>query len=288
VADARQTLVAMLRSPVVLRLGIALGCLWVTTCFVYRGFPYERLGQRLALTLESRSGVALAYASVGPRLSLAGPGVELVGVRLVARDGTRLALDTLRVRPAWSLSWLRLTPALHLDARGPLGRAVGVASLGDAPAFGGWLRDVDLAQLPVSKLWAGAAASGSMEARVELQRAQDAVQGRVRFTAHEGNVGIPGLSMALPFETLTGALELGAGHALEVKELEASSPLFAASARGRIGPGDSPREAPIDLELRIDVQPGLRPALESAGLRLERDGSATFRVEGTAAAPRLR
>jgi type II secretion system protein N len=265
--------------------GIALACAALTLLFVLLRFPFDLLGRRVAAELERASGAEIAFATLEPRLTVAGPGLAATGVRVAAPGGPTLAAESVRLRPAWSLSWLRLAPALHLELEGLPGTLAGVVTLGAQPGFAGELAAVDLAHLPLASFWPGLALSGSADAQLDLRSGEAGPAGDVALQAAEGTLQAPALPFPVPFQKLEGRLRLGDGNLLEVTSLEATGPLFSASVTGRIGQAPRAADAPLDLVVDFEVGPPFRPGLESLGVRVGRDGKGRLQIAGTPAAP---
>jgi type II secretion system protein N len=270
------------------RVAIAAACALLTFVFGVVGFPYESLARRLAYELEARTGTRLAHQSVQGFFSFAGPGVVWTGVAITTAGGTALAFDSARVRPAWSLAWLRLAPALRLDLDGPAGRVTGVATLGSAPGFRGDLAGVDLSALPADRAWPGAALAGTGNASLDLRAGAELPEGSVRFEASDGNLGVQGLPVALPFAVLRGELELGGEGFAEIRALRAEGPLFSADAKGRIGRAERFAQAPLEIDIEVQAEPRFAATLEQLGIRGARGGPTTLRVRGTPEAPQVR
>lgn len=266
-------------------------CAVLTLLFLFLGFPFNSVGERLVGTLASATGAQISFADLSPYLSIAGPGFEASDVRIVGSDGTRFDFDRMRVRPAWSMAWLRLAPALHIDIDGPLGRVVGTAVVDAAtPAFDGELEGVDLARLPVAALWPDLTLSGSLDADIELAQTEGAPapEGKVVFEARDGDIGASGLPMGLPYETLTGELELGGESLVRIVTLKAVGPLLNADATGEIGMDEYFVRAPLDVEIQIQAEPSMAPAMRSMGLPVDANGAATVHIAGSPSAPEMR
>jgi type II secretion system protein N len=266
---------------------IAVACLLLTGLLVLRGFPYDLLARRLASEVEAATGTRLTFGTLEPRLTLGGPGFEASGVRIQTADGTRVQVDRAALRPAWSLAWLRLSPALHADLESAPGNLSGVFVLGRSPGFSGRVEAVDLARLPLSDLWPGLELSGVLDADVDLASADGEPRGSVVLHAKQGSVHTPELPIELPFETLDGELRLGDEHLVEVSRLDASGPLFSAQVTGSVGRPDRARGAPLDLVVSYQVDPQMSATLEGVGLRTQRDGSGRVRIQGTTVQPRF-
>ncbi len=270
-------------------LGTSLACVLLTLFFLFLGFPYDRLGERLAAELGRSNGTQLSFQELGPYVSLAGPGFEATGARIATADGMRLQLDRARLRPAWSLAWLRLVPAIHLDLDGPPGHIIGVVTLGQEPGFAGQLEAIDLAQLPKNWVPSGTVLAGTLDAVVDLQAGSAGPQGSISLNAREGSLGAPDLlPMAIPFDELSADLRLGDGAFLEVESLETQSALLSAQVSGTIATASSFADAPLNLQVKLQTDPAFRKTLQGLGIRASRDGKATLRIRGTPTAPIIR
>ena len=81
-----------------LALGIPLAGTLLTGLFIFLGFPYDLLADRLAAQVERALGVRIEIQEVGPKLHLAGPGLEARGVRATWSGGRQLRLDEYRLQ----------------------------------------------------------------------------------------------------------------------------------------------------------------------------------------------
>jgi type II secretion system protein N len=270
-------------------LGTTLACIALTFLFLLWGFPYELVGERLAAELSRSSGTQLSFQELGPFISLGGPGFEASDADIETADGLRLKLDRARLRPAWSLAWLRMNPALHVDLEGPPGRVVGAVTLGGASGFDGRLEAIDLEQLPERLIPSNVALAGTLDADVDVHMGSAGPEGSVSLEAREGSVGVPEvLPMAVPFDELSASLRLGDGSYLELDSFETQSPLFSAQATGTIGSAPSILQAPLNLQVKLETVPAFASTLKGLGLRLSRDGKANLRIRGTPTSPVIR
>jgi type II secretion system protein N len=266
---------------------IGLGGAALTAGFVLWGLPYERVAAPLAGALGRATSLELEIEALAPRLSWLGPGLEARGVRAAAPGGVALRIEALRLRPAWSLGWLRLRPVLWLDADLAGGRAAGELAL--APAgFAGGVRGADLAALPLAALWPGAALSGRLDATLDLRAQPYGAAGRVSLAARDGLATLPTLPLPLPFATLTAELEPGEDPRLRLVALELVGAGLRVRGSGTLGAAARLARAPLDLAFDLEVEPDLRPVLAQSGLRLRPDGRATLRLGGTLDRPVLR
>jgi type II secretion system protein N len=268
-------------------LGIAAAAVLLTGTFAYLRFPYERLATSLSSRL-SEMGLGVEIGSMSPALSLAGPGLAAQDVRIVRGDGSVWRIDSVRVRPAWSLAWLMLRPALHLELATPQGELEGVAVLRGPQRFTGELREVDLTQLVGSEQLAGASLEGRASFDVDVALEDDGPSGPVKIHARDGVLTHPQLPMAIPYEELTGDLTFGGESLVEIASFELKSPMGTGSLKGKVGRDPDPSQAPLDLELAVQVAQGVRASLTSQGVRVGRDGQLQYKISGTAASPVVR
>lgn len=283
---------AILANPSLARLqrvGIPLGAVLLTLFFVAIGFPWDRVRDRVTASAGRLLGAEVRLASLGPSLSLFGPGVHVTGLDATLPSGQRVVLDDASVRPAWSTSWLRGRPALAVDLRGPQGRAAGTLTLGTEPGFDGELEDVDLAKLPLDSVLAGLALDGIASGEVDLERSARGPRGSFDLHAKGGSVALPGVPVALPFETLAARGSLTDAALAEGLAIELEGPMLTAAVSGRVGQAEPVLSAPLDLDVRVRVvDPSIRPMLAGTGLRFGPDGSAAMKLTGTAGRPLLR
>jgi type II secretion system protein N len=259
------------------------GALLLTAIFVARGFPYHLLAERLRHSVARATSLELRIGELSPALSLAGPGVLATGVRITGPRGVALDVESLRIRPAWSLGWLLLRPALHVAVEVAGGSVEGTLAAG--PSAAGRASALDLARLPVAALWPGAGMSGRLDASFEIRGAPEGPVGAIALAAREGSATLPRLPLPLPFESLTARLALGGDALVRVEELALSGPGIEAELRGALARAPSFGEAPLDLRIELSVDAALRAGLQRFGVPLRSDGRASLRVSGVASRP---
>ena len=255
----------------------------LTGLFVALGLPYERLAAAICAAVARTTPLALQIQELGPSLSILGPGVRATGVRISAPGGAGIRLDALRLRPAWSLRWLLLRPSFRLAAEVAGGSVDG--TLGGEPSFTGEAAEIDLAQLPVASLWPGGALAGQIDATVDVRASAQGPEGIISLAAREGSVSLPRLPLPLPFETLTARLVFGGDAMLRVEELHLSGPGLEARGEGSLGQAAAFAQAPFDLRVEIEAEPGLRAVLQGFGVRLGGDGRGSLHITGTPTQP---
>ena len=259
----------------------------LTGTFAYLRFPYDRLAASISARLDD-AGIRVEIGSLHASPTLAGPGLAAEDLRVTRPDGTVLRIDSLQVRPAWSLSWLTLRPALHLRLRSPQGELEGVAVLWGPQRFSGEIREVDLNELLGADMLAGARLEGHASFDVDVALEESGPTGPVHISAKDGVLSHPQIPMAIPYQELHGDLALGGDNYLQISDFQVSSPLGTGSLRGTVGRAPDPRQAPLDLELAVQVAQAVRGSLTSQGVRVGRDGELHYKISGTAAAPIVR
>ena len=271
------------------RIGIPVGAVLLTLFFVAAGFPYDRVRDLVAAKAGQALRAQVRMASLGPSFSLLGPGVHVTGLDATLADGQRITLEQATLRPAWSTSWLRGRPALHVDLQGVQGRAVGTLTLGSEPGFDGDLVGVDLSKLPLESALSGLSLDGIASGEIDVKRTEAGPRGRFDLQAKGGSVALPGVPVALPFETLEAKAKLTDQFLAEGVAVELTGPMLTAQISGNVGQAPLPMAAPLDLQLRVKVvDPSLQPMLAGTGLRFGPDGSADMKLTGTAGRPLLR
>jgi type II secretion system protein N len=276
------TLPALLRLVV-----IPLAGLLLFLFFLHLGFPYARLGDRVASQLGRLTQSQIQIGELSPRLSLAGPGLAASDVTAVTRTGARIEFERAFLRPAWSLAWLHGNPAVYLDVAGTLGEAQGVATL-RIPGFHGHVRGIELAHLPLSATLPGSSLHGLADLDLDLEVGEAGPEGTSGFAVKSGQLGLPGLPIQVPFTSLVGELRFGGANLAELSSLVLEGPLVSARASGTLGHAARFEGAELKLALDLTAQPGLRAPLQAAGIALAADGTAKIQVTGTPGRPQIR
>jgi len=266
---------------------IAVAAVALTATFAYLRFPYDRLADSLSARL-GEAGLNVEIGHMGPALSIFGPGLAAEDVKVTRADGNVLRIDRLRVRPAWSLAWLMARPALRLELDTPQGQVDGVAVLRGPQRFTGALREVDLNELLGPEALAGTRLEGRASFDVDVALGDQGPSGPVRITAQNGTLSHPQLPMAIPYEELHGDLALGGESYLQISSFELRSPLGTGTLTGKVGRAPDPRQAPLDLELAVQVAQNVRSSLASQGVRVGKNGELHYKISGTASAPVVR
>ena len=272
-------------------LGVALFCVLLTLFFTLVRFPYEQLRGPLEDRLRVASGADISLGELR-----GGPSIGLIGlyagpVRLTWPDGSLLAIDSVALRPAWSLSWLRGRPALHADIRAEVGNARGTfwPSVEEA-GFSGRIEDLDLAELPTRVVPASAelGLAGRLDADLDVTRSLGRIAGSIDFEARQGAVIVPGSGIPIPYEGFGGHIELAQDGSATLRDWALSGTTLSASLAGTLGAAPSLLAAPLDVTIQIRVDDaGARQALAPLGVALRPDGTATLRVGGSLASPAL-
>ena len=263
----------------------------LTGFFIFLGFPYDLLAERLSHEVESSTDVRLEIGELSPHIGLLGPGLAASNV-LAGREGHgTIAIDELVIRPAWSTAWFRGTPAIHLDLASESGAGSGVATLGEQAGWEGSLEGVELSALPIRMLDAFDL-DGRLDATVAVQNASaDAgggLEGSVDFSLTDGSFKTPDLPIAVPFEELRGRLDFGGESYLRLSAGTLEGPMLRGTIEGTVGYAPEPGRQPLALDFTFEVNdPSLAPLLGSLGRRGP-NGQSVLKVTGTLAQPVLR
>jgi type II secretion system protein N len=267
------------------RFAIALAAIALTGFFLARGFPYEPAARALESHIERQSGWRVAIEGLGASLHGPAPGLAAGPVVASSPDGREARFDTVRLRPAWSSHWLRLTPAVHVEIEGPLLSANGVVTLGDTPGFEGELSNVDLERLPLASLVQGTQLEGRADAQVAVAMGENGAVGPVDLVAREGSLGHPDLPLAIPYEAIEGRLTLGGPHWLAIESLDVRSPLVTGDLAGTIG---HPPQQHLDLRMAFVAIGPVQGMLRQQGIQPDAQGNVELHLTGTLARPVVR
>jgi type II secretion system protein N len=256
--------------------------------FMFRGFPYDQLGDKIVRRIEQTQGARLVFDQLAPRLQLAGPALQGIGVRATLASGDLLELDRALVRAAWSTSWLTGDPAIHIELEGPAGGASGTLQWNGSTAWNGSIWNVPAAHPPLSELVPIIRLEGLVSARIDIRIGEEERDGKIDFEVREGSFWLPNSSVALPFDLLSGVLHLGGDGYLTVESFRVEGSSVSGTGSGEIAQAATFEQAPVNLELELEIRPALAGKLRSAGLRVNRKGPSKIRISGTVAQPTIR
>lgn len=269
-------------------LAIAAAAVALTTLFLIAGFPYDRLAPRAEAAIEAATGTRVSIGELGLVFTWVTPQVKALDVDVTWPSGQKASFESVRVRPAWSTSWLRGAPALVVGLRSQLGQLDGTVTAGAAPAFDGEIRNISLALLPLENVAPGVQLEGRADAKIDVEMAEAGPQGTVHFDAQEGSLTLPLLPIGIPFEKLSGDIALGGETLAKLDGFDLSGPLVGLQASGTIGQSPALHLAPLALQARIEArEPAVRSMLQSQGVALDANGSAAVEIGGTIASPQI-
>jgi len=267
------------------RMLMATVALLLTGTFMYVRFPYDRLIPSTQVAFEKATGLSVQIAALSSWPTLRGPGLSAGPLRLEFPAGARLDLDEVRVRPAWSFSWLRGEPSLVVEFQDDLLRGESLVALGEVPSLSGHLLEINLSMLPPKLLGKGVALEGISEVSFDLQLEETGTIGQLNVAAVQGSVEHPQLPLTLPFVSIDGDIQLGGDAWLTVRSLEVDSPLLKGDLAGTVG---APPGSELDIYGEFETDPQARPALNGGGFTLSRGGTLNLAIHGSAARPVFR
>ena len=259
--------------------------------FIFLGFPYNQLAQRLGRIVESNTNIQIRIGDLSPQIGLGGP--ELAASEVLARieDKQPIVVERMVLRPAWSLSWFRAQPAIYLDVTSDVGDVSGTLILGSDWGWDGTLEHVHFDLLPLEMIETFDL-HGNLDATIDLHRttteAGSGFVGRVEFDLREGTLRTEGLPIALPFESLHGRLDFGGEKYIHLSGVELQGPLLDGTIQGDVGYATGPSGQPISIDvafrLRNDDLASMRGAVAGQG----EDGRSHIQITGTLARPVIR
>ena len=267
------------------------GAICLTAFFIFLGFPYDLLAGRLSHYVESAMNVRVHIGDLSPHLGLGGPGLAASEV-LAAREGEQtIVLQEVVVRPAWSLAWLRGTPAIHIDVTSEIGNGAGTLTVGQMGGWDGSLESVQLAYLPLAMLDV-VEIDGILDATVDVHGASaeegGSLVGTVNFELRDGTLGSDALPVAVPFDRLHGTLRFGDEPYLTVEKVELEGPLIEATIQGQVGHAKDLGGRPLAIEVAYRVRDrNLARIFGSVGPPGD-DGRAHLSISGTLSKPAIR
>jgi type II secretion system protein N len=270
-------------------LGMPVAAVLLVTFFVFLRFPFDRFRQELGIEAGRALGAQVEIGRLDPSLGIAGPGFVARDVRIRWPQGEQAEIARAALRPAWSLSWLRGTPAVHVNADSDVGAMKGAFTLGETPAFDGRLSAVDLGRLPLAGLMRGAQLDGEIDLDGALELRPTGPVGEATFESRDGSIASDQLPVAIPYQTLRGAVHFGEDGSIRLEDVILAGPMLSARVAGGTGPGPSLLLAPLELDVHLEVSDRqIRPVLTGSGLRLKPDGSVDLQIRGNLAAPVIR
>jgi type II secretion system protein N len=266
---------------------LALLCVVLVLVFAAALFPVERLDGPVRVALSQATGAEVHLGALRMELSLAGP--ALGGRNLTLRwpaTGERLEIDEARVRPSWSLSWLRGRPAWHLDLAGEAGQVVGTL-WPEPPAFAGRASELDLSLLP--RAWVGDVPPlvGRLDAAISLAAEGGGIlHGDLLLTARDGSLFVPDSPLVIPYTDLRARLARAPDGAATLHDLHLDGPMLTVEGSGTLGPGADSSRAALDLLLTIQrIDPALAPLLQSLGVPAQPGRATGLHISGTPSRP---
>ena len=287
-AQPQSILIAPLPKPVV-KFGTPIAAVLLTSFFILWGFPYHHLTNRVATEAASSLGVEIQAADSGLTLGLAGPGFQFRDISVKVPTGETYQLDSARLGPAWSLSWLTATPTLFFEIHSELGNAEGTARTGDDASLSGSVSDLALADLTFLETLLPMEITGTLNAQADVESRDGVPHGPITFDLRDGLLGHPMIPVEIPYDSIQGALAFGGEQRLSVETFELLGPLLSFKATGSVGQADSLVDSPLDIDIEFKkVPPQMRSVVEAIGGRVGRDGSSKLHVGGTVGQPVVR
>ncbi len=264
------------------RIWIGAAALVLTATFMYLRFPYERLADRIEAEVRQSTSWELRLFELGPHPTLLGPGVA-AGPVIIETPDLQQEFERVVIRPAWSPSWLTLSPALHLSAESAGLNIRGTLTLGPPVHFEGQLTESDPQVLLGED--SSLELSGQFDAEFSLALGPPAAGGPFSFSVRDGVLGHPLLPIQIPFDRLDADLEVDARGTLTVHSATLLSPMLEGRAHGTLG---MPPGGALDVNLDLEPTDAVTAVLRAQGMRPGRDGKFSLHLGGSTSHPDLR
>lgn len=277
------------RVPTLVRiLTVLFATIGLVLLFMVLSFPYERLRGSFAERLTQATGVPVSIGELTPQLSLLGPGFEATEVRAQLRPDP-LTIDRLRIRPAWSMSWLAGRPAFAIELSSALGDAEGILLAGSEPGFKGVLKELDFAKLPISAIDPGTRVTGQGTSAIALRAGSAGAVGEIQISGQDGSIQLAEFPFALPYSELEGEVSLTEGGGYAIRSFTLDGPMVAIDLHGTVGRASRLDTAPLELQMRLELrEPSAAPMLRQLGVPLGSGNSFELQIGGTVGRPVVR
>lgn len=256
--------------------------------FVFLGFPYDVVADRVIETAERQTGATIRYGSLSPRLTVGGPGFRFRQLDVILPGGQRFSADPVSLRPAWSLGWFTGEAALRTDVISEHGDFAGVLTLGRAQGWDGTIRELDLSVIPV-RVGEDVDIEGRADIQARVIVRDGAAEGEIEIEARDGEFVHSALPIPIEFDTLDGRVVLGGDKLALIERIELEGPLLAVLLSGDVGRSDVAGREPLDIAIDVTVlEAGLQQMARNMGLDLDPQGRARLAIGGTLTMPELR
>lgn len=262
------------------------GFVVLTLVFTLHGFPREDLETSALRRFEAALGARAHFQDVEVGLDWGIPKLRLRRGRLVWPGGDELVVRYARAMPRANWGWLIGRPSFHVKVNAEGGRFKGWISPYRQTAQGA-IEELELGALPYERLGLGGLRlTGRGEVAFEGSLGETLWNGSVNFRAVDGTATLPNAPLPVPFQLLSGSVELDEQKAEIVDPVRFEGPMGRIATTGRVG-----RAVPdpgLNLEVELDLRdPTLLQLLTESGLRI-RPGAREVHIGGTLSNPLAR
>lgn len=268
---------------------IGLGCLLLTLFLAVLQFPWERLVPRASGLVAQTTGARVELADLGMGWSWTGPTLAIEGLRLTWPGSEPVFVDAAELGPAFSSSWLSGEPALAVDLALAGGEVGGTLWPTGEIGFDGDFEGLESEALPLPPGTEELPLAGVLSGEADLRRGANGWQGDLVLAAADGNLLLPGVPVAIPFDEIEVDIDLGEGGAITVHELHLDGPMASFDVTGNVSPAPRLDMAPLNLDVDLRaVSPALHDPMRSQGIVLDAAGNGHATVSGTLSQPIIR
>lgn len=262
------------------------GFVVLTLFFTLRGFPRAEIEASAMHRFEAAIGARAHFQEVEVALDWGIPKLRMRRGRLVWPNGEQLTVRYARAMPRGNWGWLIGRPSFHVKLNSDQGDFRGWISPYRDTAEG-TIEGLTLDALPYERLGLGTLRLlGQAEIAFRGSRGESLWNGTVNFRAIDGTASFPNAPLPVPFQLLTGSVELSEQKAEIIDDLVFEGPMGSVVAKGRVARGVPDPGLNLDLQLALN-DPTLLRLLADSGLRI-RPGARQVHIGGTVSKPLAR
>ncbi|MFT5444270.1 MAG: type II secretion system protein N [Myxococcota bacterium] len=287
-ANSESFLTAPLPKPL-LRIGVPVAAICLTSFFIVLGFPYHHLANSMAASVGENIGVEIETSDASLTMGTDGVGFRFDGVTIETTSGAVYHLDTARLGPAWALSWFTAVPTLFATLHSPYGDVAGTYRTGDDSHWAGTVTDLALDDLEFVKRALPIGLTGLLTSTVDIGYEEGVLVGPGSILLKDGVISHPSAPREVPYSSITSAFVFGGDEMLTVDSFTMDSSELKLNGSGTVGNAETLQQSQLDLSIALtDVAPLYRGVAQAMGVKVDPQGAADVKISGTVAVPEFR
>lgn len=287
-ANSESFLTAPLPKPL-LRIGVPIAAICLTSFFIVLGFPYHHLANGMAARLGESIGVEIETTDASLTMGADGVGFRFDGVTVETTAGEIYHLDTARLGPAWALSWFSLVPTLFASVTSQYGDVTGTYRAGEDAHCACTVTNASLDDLEFVRRMLPIGLTGLLTSTVDIGYAQGVLVGPGSIQLTDGAISHPSAPQEIPFASITSTFALGGDQMLTVDSFTMDSSQLKLNGSGTVGNAETLQQSQLDLSIALtELTPIYRGLAHTVGVTVDSKGAADIKISGTVAAPDFR